>query len=121
MIGHKATIDRDTVAAGGRHAETEEVHAADEVHAEGRQAEGASEGARAHGGGLGGLSGADHQMPAGERPGRSVVGVESGGEAAVAALLGGRREPVRFLYSSPLCNVIYRKLVSAVGLFVQFF
>jgi hypothetical protein len=76
------------VAAGGRHAETEEVHAAEEVHAEGRQVEGgASEGARAHGGGLGGLSGADHQMPARERPGQGVVGVKSAGEAAVAALL----------------------------------
>jgi hypothetical protein len=76
-------IDRDTVAAGGRHDEAEEVHAAEEVaHAEGRQAEGgASERARAHGGGLEGLSRADHQMPA---------GVGSGGEAAVAALL----EPV---------------------------
>ena len=75
-------IDRDTVAAGGRHDEAEEVHAAEVVHAEGRRAEeGASEGARAHGGGLEGLSRADHQMPA---------GVGSGGEAAVAALL----EPV---------------------------
>ena len=76
---------RDTVAAGGRHAETEEVHAAEEVHAEGCQAErGASEGARAHGGGLGRLSGADHQMPAG-------VGVGSRGEAAISVLL----EPVQ--------------------------
>ena len=72
-------LSRDTVAAGGRHAETEEVHAAEEVHAEGSE-RGASEGARAHGGSLGRLSGADHQMPAGERQ----------GEAAVAALL----EPV---------------------------
>src|SRR6516164_10660477 len=82
-------IDRDTVAAGGRHDEAEEVHAAEEVrHAEGREAEGgASEGARAHGGGLGGLSRADHQMPARERPGQDVVRVKSGGEGAVAALL----------------------------------
>jgi hypothetical protein len=73
-------LSRDTVAAGGRHAEAEEVHADEEVLR--RQAEGGeSEGARAHGGGLSGLSRADHQMPAG-------VG---GGEAAVAALL----EPVQ--------------------------
>jgi hypothetical protein len=59
-------LSRDTVA-GGRHAEREEVRA---LRAEGRQAEGlASEGARALGGGLGGLPGADHQMSAGERPG----------------------------------------------------
>ena len=77
---------RDTVAAGGRHAETEEVHAAEEVHAEGSE-RGASEGARSHGGCLGGLSGADHQMPAGERPRQSVVGFKSGGEGAVAAFL----------------------------------
>ena len=70
----------------GRHAKAEEVHALDEVHAHGRQAEeGASEGA--HGGGVGGLSGADHQMPAGERPGQGVVGIKSSGEGAAAALL----------------------------------
>ena len=74
---------RDTVAAGGRHAETEEVHAAEEVHAEGSE-RGASEGARAHGGSLGRLSGADHQMPSG-------VGVGSRGEAAISVLL----EPVQ--------------------------
>jgi len=45
-----------------------------------------SEGAREHGGGLGGLSGADHQMPAGEGPAQG-----SGGEATVAVLL----EPVQ--------------------------
>jgi hypothetical protein len=79
-------LSRDTVAAGGRHAEAEEVHADEEVlHAGGRQAEGGeSEGARSHGGGLSGLSRADHQMSAG-------VGVGSGGEAAVAAFL----EPVQ--------------------------
>ena len=69
-------------AGRGRHAEAEEVRTAEEVHTEGCQAErGASEGTRAHGGGLGRLSGADHQMPAGERQ----------GEAAVAA----RLEPVQ--------------------------
>jgi hypothetical protein len=42
-------LSRDTVAAGGRHVEAEEVYAAEEVRAEGRQADGgASEGARAH-------------------------------------------------------------------------
>jgi len=34
---------------------------------------------------LAALSGADHQMPAGERPGQGVVGVKSAGE--VTALL----------------------------------
>jgi hypothetical protein len=64
----------------------------EQVQAEGREAEGrASEGARAYGGGLGGLSGADHQVPAGERPAPGVVGVGSGGEAAVAALLKTRQ------------------------------
>jgi hypothetical protein len=41
------------------------------------------------GGGLGGLSGAGHQMPAGERPAQAIVGVGSVGEAA--ALLEPRR------------------------------
>ena len=77
-------LSRNTVAAGGRHAEGKEVHAAEEVHAEGLEG-GASKRARAHGGGPGGLSGADHQMPAGERPGQGVVGVKSAGE--VTALL----------------------------------
>ena len=70
------------MAAGGRHADTEEVHSED------RQAEGAaSKGARAHVGGLGGLSGADHQMPARERPEQGVVCVGSSSESAVAAFL----------------------------------
>ena|SRR6516225_9639134 len=56
----------DRYAGRGRHAEAEEIYAAEEVHTEARQAEGgASERARAHGGGLGGLSGTDYQMPAG--------------------------------------------------------
>ena len=58
----------DRYAGRGRHAEAEEIYAAEEVHTEARQAEGgASEGARAHDGGLGGLSGTDYQMPAQER------------------------------------------------------
>jgi len=79
-------------AGRGRHAEAEEVRTAKEVHTEGREAEGGtSEGARAYGGGLGGLSGADHQMSVGERAEQDVVGVKSGGEGAVAALLVPRR------------------------------
>src|SRR5262249_22143497 len=83
-------LSRDTVAAGGRHAEAEEVHAEEEVHHEDRQEERASEGARAHGGSLGGLSGADHQIPAGRRPRPHVIGVGSGREIAAALL-----EPVQ--------------------------
>jgi len=72
----------DRYAGRGRHAEAEEIYAAEEVHTEARQAEGgASERARAHGGGLGGLSGTDYQMPAGDRAGQGVVGVKSSGEA----------------------------------------
>src|SRR5215831_15084557 len=83
-------LSRDTVAAGGRHAEAEEVHAEEEVHHEDRQEERASEGARAHGASLGGLSGADHQIPAGRRPRPHVIGVGSGREIAAALL-----EPVQ--------------------------
>ena len=74
------------MAAGGRHAKAEKVHTADRV--EGQETEGgASEGARAHGGSLGGLSGADHQMRAGDRAGQGVVGVQTSGEGATADLL----------------------------------
>ena len=66
----------------------EDIHTAEEVHVEGRQAERlASEGARAHGGGVGGLSGANHQMPARQLPAQGVVGVQSSGKGAVAALV----------------------------------
>jgi hypothetical protein len=69
------------------HAKAKETHAAEEVHAEAREAEGvANEGTRAHDGGVGGLSGADHQMSA-RVPGQGVVGVKSGGEGAVATLV----------------------------------
>ena len=65
------------------------------MHAEAREAEGrASERVRPHGGGFGGLSGADHQMPAGERAGQGVIGVKSSGEGAAAALLEFRSHPV---------------------------
>jgi hypothetical protein len=80
-------LSRDTVAAGGRHAKAEEVHAEEEVHTEDRQEGGASEGA--HGRGLGGLSWADHQMPA-DGCEQGVVGVKSDREIATALL-----EPVK--------------------------
>ena len=93
-IGHNAMIDRDTVAAGGRHDEAEEVHAAEEVrHAEGRQAEGgAGEGVRAHG----------------RRPWRPIRGRSPNARRRRVGWRSGRRGPPRT--SRAHSGVILRQL-----------